>query len=171
MSKPLPATYARHFDNYIKLVPEENVFEALKAQQPVIDTFFDAISEERSMYAYAEGKWTLKELLQHIIDGERIFTYRALCFARKEAQSLPGFEENDYAANSNANSRKWKSLCEELKAVRKATVILFETFTDEMLESPGIGNQKPCTANAVGFTLVGHLQHHKNVIEERYFSN
>ncbi|MCP9750910.1 DinB family protein [Ferruginibacter sp. HRS2-29] len=171
MPKPLPATYAPHFDNYIKLVPEEDLIAAIKAQQPVIDRYFDTISEEGSMYAYAEGKWTLKEMLQHIIDAERIFCFRALAFARKEPHSVPGFEEDDYAQNSKANNRTWKSLCDELKAVRNASILLFESFTSEMLNSPGTGNGKPCTANAMGFVMVGHLNHHKNIIEERYMIN
>lgn len=168
MSKPSPATYAPHFANYIKLVQEEDLIAAIKAQQPIINNYFETISEEGSMYAYAEGKWTLKEMLQHIIDAERIFCFRALAFARREPQSVPGFEEDDYARNSNANSRSWKSLCEELKVVRSASILLFESFTAEMLDFPGTGNGKPCTANAMGFVMVGHLNHHRNIIEERY---
>lgn len=168
MSKPLPSTYPAHFDSYIKLVPEEDLVKAIKDQQELIDNYYVGISEEKSMYAYAEGKWTLKEMLQHIIDAERIFTYRALSFARQEQQSQPGFDENTYALHSDANSRTWKSLCEELKAVRLASLFLFESFTDVMLETQGIGNQKPANAGAMGFTMLGHIYHHKNIIEERY---
>ena len=147
---------------------EEDVMTAIENQQSVIDNFFDRISEEKSTYAYAEGKWTLKELLQHVIDTERIFIYRALAFARKETQSLPGFDEKTYATNSNANARSWKSLCEELKAVRNTSRLLFENFTDEMLSSSGLANNNPTTVNAIGFILVGHVYHHKNIVETRY---
>lgn len=168
MPKPLPATYPAQFDSYIKEVPDDKVLDAIRNQQPVIDDFLSTITEEQSMFSYAPGKWTLKEMLQHIIDAERIFAYRALCFARREQQGLPAFEEDDYAANSNANARSWSALLEEMKIVRKSTLLLYESFTDEMLESPGIASDKPATPNVIGFVLVGHLYHHKNVIEERY---
>lgn len=168
MPKPIEGTYPVYFQNYINQVQEEDVMTAIENQQTVIDNFFDTISEEKSVHAYAEGKWTLKELLQHIIDTERIFIFRSLAFARKETQSLPGFDETVYAANSNANARTWKSLCEELKAVRKTSQMLFENFTDEMFNSSGLANNNPTTVNALGFILVGHVYHHKNIIETRY---
>ena len=168
MPKPTEGTYPVYFQNYINYVQEEDVMTAIENQQTVIDNFFDSISEEKSTYAYAESKWTLKELLQHVIDTERIFIYRALAFARKETQSLPGFDEKTYAANSNANARTWKSLCEELKAVRTTSRLLFENFTDEMLSSSGLANNNPTTVNAIGFILVGHVYHHKNIVETRY---
>ena len=168
MPKPTEGTYPVYFQTYINYVQEEDVMTAIENQQSVIDNFFDRISEEKSTYAYAEGKWTLKELLQHVIDTERIFIYRALAFARKETQSLPGFDEKTYAANSNANARSWKSLCEELKAVRNTSRLLFENFTDEMLSSSGLANNNPTTVNAIGFILVGHVYHHKNIVETRY---
>ena len=168
MPKPTEGTYPVYFQTYINYVQEEDVMTAIENQQSVIDNFFDRISEEKSTYGYAEGKWTLKELLQHVIDTERIFIYRALAFARKETQSLPGFDEKTYAANSNANARTWKSLCEELKAVRNTSRLLFENFTDEMLSSSGLANNNPTTVNAIGFILVGHVYHHKNIVETRY---
>ncbi|MEP6713747.1 MAG: DinB family protein [Ferruginibacter sp.] len=168
MPKPIQGTYPPYFQNYINFVTEDDVISAIKNQQEIINSFFDTVSEERSNYAYAEGKWTLKELLQHVIDTERIFNFRALAFARKESQSVPGFEEADYAANSNANARTWKSLCEELKVVRKSSQILFENFTGEMLSNSGLANNNPTTVNALGFILVGHVYHHKNIMETRY---
>ncbi|HMJ47859.1 MAG TPA: DinB family protein [Ferruginibacter sp.] len=168
MPRPTPGTYFSYFDNYISKVPETDIKEAFKNQQELIDTYFDTIREEKSDYAYAQGKWTLKELLQHVIDTERIFSYRAIAIARKEKAPLPGFDENEYAENSDANKRSWKSLTDELKAVRKSTKLLFESFTDETLGNSGIASNNPITVNALGFTLVGHLYHHKKVIEERY---
>jgi uncharacterized damage-inducible protein DinB len=144
---------------------------AFANQAKLINDFFASISEEKSMHAYAEGKWTIKEVLQHMIDTERIFNYRAVCFARKEAASLPGFEENDYAANSNANARSWKSLVEEFLAVRHATELMFDSFTDEMLDTAGKANNNSVTVGSVGFISVGHFYHHKKVIEERYFAS
>ena len=168
MSKPVDGTYPPYFKNYIDLVVEDNLKDALKNQESDINNFFASIPEAKSNEAYAPGKWTLKELLQHIIDTERIFNYRALAFARKEYNSLPGFDENEYAANSDANNRNWKDLCEELIAVRKATVFLFNSFTEDVLHNSGLANNKPVTVLALGYVIAGHFIHHKIIAKERY---
>jgi len=168
MSKPLLTSYPVYFQRYVDQVAEDDLQTAFKNQSLVIRPFLSSVSEEKSMYAYDEGKWTLKELLQHMIDTERIFNYRALCIARKETISLPGFDENTYAANSNANNRKWQDLVEEFLAVRKTTEILFSSFSDEMLETSGLSNNNPVTVKSLGFIIIGHFNHHKKVIEERY---
>ena len=168
MPKPIQGTYPSYFENYISQVKEDDLEAAFKNQQDTVANYFDAIPEEKTNTGYAPGKWSLKELLQHIIDAERIFNFRALSFARKETASLPGFEENDYAVNSNANARSWKSLCDELKAVRRSTEILYESFSEEVLNNSGMANNKPTTVLAMGFINVGHLTHHKRIIEERY---
>ena len=168
MPKPIEGTFPTYFATYINKVSEDNLATAFKNQQELVNVFFDSISEEKSNYAYAAGKWTMKEMLQHIIDAERIFAYRALSIARKEKQSLPGFDENEYADNSNANSRSWKSLTTELKLVRQTTELLFETFAEDVLNQSGISNNNAVTVNAIGFITVGHLYHHVGVIKERY---
>ncbi len=168
MPKPSPTSYPGYFQRYIDQVPEQDLATAFRNQLPVINNFLPSISEEKSMYAYEPGKWTMKEILQHIIDTERIFNYRALCFARKETASLPGFEENNYAANSNANSRSWQSLINEFAAVRRATELMFSTFTDEALATSGTANNNPTTVASIGFISLGHFYHHKKVMEERY---
>ena len=168
MSKPLPANYPGHFKRYIDLVPETESLSAILNQGLEIMPFLSAISEEKSMYAYAEGKWTIKELLQHILDAERIFTYRALCIARGEKENLPGFEENDYAANSFANNRRWDSLVKEFLTVRQSTELLFKSFTEEMLDSLGTSNNKTIDVSSIGFIIAGHYYHHKKILLERY---
>ena len=170
MPKPSPTSYPVYFQRYIDQVPEQDLLIAFENQLPVIHNFLSSVTEERSSYAYAEGKWTLKEVLQHMIDTERIFNYRALCFARKETASLPGFEENDYAANSNANSRTWQSMVDEFIVLRKSTTMLFSSFSEEALNTSGIANNNPTSVLAVGFISIGHFYHHKKVIEERYLS-
>ena len=130
--------------------------------------FFDTIPESKHDHAYAVGKWTLKEMLQHIIDAERVFTYRCLSFSRKDKQELPGFEENEWASASNAASRNWTDLIEEFKAVRKATEYLFASFNEEQLNSSGIVNKNSIYVLALGFICVGHCNHHRTIIEERY---
>ena len=168
MSKPVQGTYPAYFEKYIGYVQENDLGEAFKNQHEIMANFFESISEEKSGHAYAEGKWTLKELLQHIIDTERIFNFRSLAFSRKEQASLPGFDEKVYADNSYANERSWKSLVDEFKVVRKSTEMLFESFTTDMLNQSGLANNNPTTVNAMGFISIGHLYHHKNIIETRY---
>ena len=171
MPKPSLTSYPVYFQRYVDQVPEEDLLTAFKNQLPVIKQFLPTISEEKSPYAYAKGKWTLKEVLQHMIDTERIFNYRALCIARKETVSLPGFDENNYAANSNADSRTWQDMVEEFLLVRKSTEILFSSFSDDMLDISGLSNNNRVTVKSLGFITVGHFYHHKKVMEERYLSN
>jgi hypothetical protein len=168
MSKPSSTSYPGYFQKYIDLVPETDLSLAFTNQTEGIEVFLQTVSEEKSMYAYAEGKWNIKELLQHIIDTERIFNYRALCFARGEKQNLPGFEENDYAANSYANRRSWDSLVKEFLVVRKDTTLLFNSFTKEALERVGSANNNSASTLSFGFITLGHYYHHKNVLIERY---
>jgi uncharacterized damage-inducible protein DinB len=168
MPKPFLGEHPTYFDRYINLVPEDDLQTAFKKQLPLITQFLNSISEEKSMYAYAQGKWTIKELLLHMTDTERIFAFRSLCFARGESQSLPGFDENTYAANSNANTRSWAELVTEFLLVRQTTEILFASFTQEGLLKKGKANNNPATALSMGFTTVGHVYHHKKILEERY---
>ena len=170
MPKPSPTTYPIYFKKYVDQVPEEDLLTGFQNQLTVIKEFLNTITEEKSMYAYDTGKWTLKEVLLHMIDTERIFNYRALAIARKEIASLPGFDENTYAANSNANSRTWQNLVDEFLAVRSSTEFLFKSFTDEALSTSGISNNNPVTVISLGFITLGHFYHHKNVMQERYLS-
>ena len=170
MPKPSPATYPVYFKKYVDQVPEEDLLTGFQNQLTVIKEFLNSITEEKSTYAYDTGKWTLKEVLLHMTDAERIFNYRALAIARKETASLPGFDENTYAANSNANSRTWQNLVDEFLAVRSSTEFLFKSFTDEALSTSGISNNNPVTVISLGFITLGHFYHHKNVMQERYLS-
>jgi uncharacterized damage-inducible protein DinB len=168
MQKPSPSTYLAYFERYVNRVPEQDLFEAFTNQLPIIQSFLSSIPTEKHEYAYAEGKWTLKEMLLHITDTERIFSYRALCIARGEQGSLLGFDEDTYAANSNANSRSWQSLVDEFLAVRQSTLLLFKSFTTDALQKNGTANNNPLTVISAGFILLGHFYHHKKVAEERY---
>ncbi len=168
MSNSSPTNQPGYFQLYLDQVKEKDLATAFTNQSMIIKEFLPFISEEKSLHAYAEGKWTLRELLQHIIDTERILTFRALSFARKESASLPGFDENEYSASATANNRTWESLTEEFIAVRKSSLFLFDSFTPEMLAGTGIANKNPFTVHQLGFIVVGHFTHHKRIIEERY---
>ena len=163
-----PAVYKNYFENYTSLVPEKDVLSAMNNQAKTLTDFFNSISDEKAMYAYAVGKWTMKEMLQHIIDTERIFAFRALVIARKETVTLPGFDENVYAVNSFANRRTWANLVDEMKIVREATTLLFKSFTDDMLNTTGNFSAATATVNTVGNIIVGHFCHHVNITNERY---
>ena len=165
-----PAVYKNYFENYTTLVTEKDILSALANQSKTFNDFFESISEEKAEYAYAEGKWTLKEMLQHMIDTERIFAFRALSIARKEVATLPGFDENSYAANSSANKRTWAELVIEMKIVRESTTLLFGSFSEEMLNSTGNFSAASATAYTIGNIIVGHFYHHVNIANERYLN-
>ena len=166
--RPSLNTYPTYFNTYIKLVTDDDILSAFLNQGPSATRFFEQISEVDSTYKYAEKKWTIKEILQHISDAERIFAYRALAFARKEKMALPSFDENIYAANSDANSKSWESLVEEFISVRKSSEILFKLFSSEQLKRSGQVNDYSISVLALGYTIVGHAAHHINIITERY---
>lgn len=170
MAQPAEGTFPPYFRKYIALVKQADIAEAFAEQQHLIDHFFDEIPEDETEYAYAPDKWTIKVLLQHIIDTERILNYRALCIARHEKQSLPGFEEDDYAYNSQANHRKWNSLIAELKIVRQSTIALYQSLPPDAVENSGKSNGLPVAVNALAFITVGHIYHHINIIKERYLT-
>ena len=170
IQKPLAADYPDFFATYINKVLENDLQEAFKNQSPIILDFLQSFNEEKSSYAYAPGKWTLKELLQHTIDAERVFQYRAMCIARGETASLPSFDENLYAQNSQANVRSWKNLSDEFITVRKSTEDLFHNFTGPMFKQKGIANGKSMTVASLGFITVGHVTHHIKVAQQKYLS-
>jgi len=131
-------------------------------------SFFDSIPNEKFEYQYAQGKWTIKDIIQHIVDAERVFTYRALCFAREDRTPLPSFDENNYAKVSNANSRSAQSLINEYEALRQSTISLFKSFSNEVLINIGIASGGEMSVRAIGFVIIGHEKHHIDVIKERY---
>lgn len=170
MSKPALESIPSFYHNYVKLAPDGNVAEALANNTTTVRSFLKNIPEDKWDYRYAEGKWSIKEMVQHLIDAERIFAYRALCIARGESQSLPGFDENTYAASVNPSNRSKEELLEEFSTVRKSNEILFRSLGEENLTRTGIANNNPISANAIGFITVGHALHHLNVLKERYLA-
>jgi hypothetical protein len=157
------------YHNYISQVKEDELLQAFKNNTASFLSFLKSIPAEKQNYRYADGKWTVKEVVQHIIDAERIFSYRALRFARKDTTPLPGFDEKFFTKNANAAKRNWDNLIEEFTAVRKATEILFASFNDEQLGSEGISNNNSVYVLGIGFICVGHCNHHRKVIEEKYW--
>lgn len=168
MANLIAGSYPPYFDQYINLVHTSSVAETINKYSTDIIHFFHQIPLEKVDFKYADGKWSIKEMLQHIIDAERIFAYRALRIARHDKTPLHGFDERNYAAASDAASRNWQGLLEEFEAVRKSTDLLLKSFTPDQLQQSGITNEHPNTVIAISFTVFGHILHHINVLKERY---
>jgi hypothetical protein len=168
MARPDLALVPAFYHNYVNQVPGDELMSAFKKESPAFISFIENIPVDKYDHRYADGKWTIRELLQHIIDAERIFCYRALRFARKDTTPLPGFDENQFAETARADRRKWDGLVEEFKAVRKASEYLFGSFDDDQLNAAGISNKHSIPVLALGYIIVGHSIHHRKIIEERY---
>ncbi len=169
--KPSPNEYAPYYDRYISLVQEDGmVLQHLYTNRKMIDAFLTALPADRWEYRYAEGKWTIKEALLHVIDTERIFAYRALTIARGDTTSLPGYEQDDYVPTSAANTRSSSSLLEEYAAVRQATLTLLGNLPEEAWGRIGTANEKPVSVRAIAYMLAGHELHHLTIIKERYLA-
>lgn len=161
--------FAEYFNFYISLVDEKlDVTSALDQAHKRTNILLASLTEEKSNYAYAEGKWTIKELLVHMIDTERIFCNRALRFARNDQADLPGYDHDGYVPNSGANERTLNDIENEFNLVRQGTVALFNSFTPEMLDRKGTANGNHLTVLSIGFIIAGHETHHVNILEERY---
>ncbi|MBL7740151.1 MAG: DinB family protein [Chitinophagaceae bacterium] len=156
------------YHNYINHVPQDDLMEAFRVQTPITMNFFEALPSQKHDYRYAAGKWTIKEVIQHIIDAERVFTYRALCFARKDKTFLPAFDENSYADHSKGHQRNWTNMLEEFRSLRTATEYLFGSFDAEQLDETGTSNNNSIYVLGVGYIVIGHAMHHIKVIKERY---
>ncbi|MGB8193536.1 MAG: DinB family protein [Chitinophagaceae bacterium] len=170
MATKQDALAAEYYQTYIKLAPDENVVKALQRNSKNFRKLLRKIPGKKIDKAYAEGKWTIKEMLQHIIDAERVFAYRAITFARKDAASLPSFDENEWANNSFAAQRDWKEMIDEFKSLRAATERMYESFDDAQLRSTGTASNKEINVLALGYILSGHVEHHINILKERYLA-
>ncbi|MDB5229066.1 MAG: DinB family protein [Bacteroidota bacterium] len=156
------------FDRYINLVEEQDLFDALNKSLYVLENLDTGKLHSIGHKVYAPGKWTVHDILQHILDNERIQTYRAMCFARNDKTEFPGYEENDYAANAMASYRNIEDIIEELKTVRTSTIQLFRSFPPSNLQNTGTCFNRKISVLALGFMLPGHQIHHLKVIKEKY---
>jgi len=161
--------YADYYANYIARVPGSDVLTVLESQRLQMLQLFAGRSERDGSFRYAAGKWTVKEVLGHITDTERIFTYRALRFARADQTPLPGFEQDDYVRSGAFGERTLAGLAEEFEAVRSASISLFRSFKEDVWARRGKANDKEVTVRALAFITAGHQMHHRIVLEERYF--
>lgn len=168
MMRPAPEEYASYFHAYVARVPGEQLLAQLRAQGQQTQALLGGVGEAKGTFCYAPGKWSVKRVLQHVVDGERMFVYRALCFARGERQSLPAFDENEYAANDGSDARSLAAVVAEFAAVRAASIALFEGLEDAAWQRSGVANGNRFTVRALGWITAGHELHHVGVLRERY---
>lgn len=166
--KPDASILTSYQKSYVDQVPDGSLPAIMEKNGRDTIAFLRSLPAEKSKYRYAPGKWSIAELIQHVIDTERIFAYRMLCIARGEQAPLPGFEENDYARESGADQRSFSDILDEFVTVRTATVSLLKSFTDAQLDRKGISNGKPAYVRSLTFMVAGHEIHHVSIIKERY---
>lgn len=160
--------YGSFYQTYIDACGRHELVDGLTISLNKTKQLFKSVLLGKQEYRYAEGKWTIKELLQHIIDSERILVYRALRFSRNDITELPGYDHNDYVPESNANKRDYNELIMEFDSVRQSSILLFKSFDEEILKRAGFANKNAVSVRALGFIITGHCNHHCQVIRERY---
>jgi len=167
-TRPDPTEYPPYYGKYIALVPDGLIETTFAHQGDATLALLRAIPEEQAGYAYAPGKWSIKEVLGHLMDTERIFAYRALCISRNDSTPVPGLEQDVYVTNGNFNARSLTSLLEEFAAVRQASVHLFRHLTDEQWQRRGMANGKEISARALAYNIAGHELHHAEILKSLY---
>lgn len=160
--------YAGHFGTYIREAGDGDLIEELEISLHAFIRFVQNIPMDKFDYRYASGKWTIKDIIQHILDCERIFAYRALRFSRNDQTPLASFEEDDYANSTDSNKRSIQDLLTELSALRHSTLLFYKSLSEEQLKRIGTASNNQISVRALGFVIIGHQKHHQKVFEERY---
>jgi uncharacterized damage-inducible protein DinB len=162
--------YAPYFERYMQLsvLKDKTIIESLESAQDEFDSVLRNLPDKKHSFSYATGKWTLKELIQHVIDTERVFCYRALSFARNDQTALPGFDQDVFVDNDTANERDYYDLLDEMKVLRKSSIQLFKSFSKEALLRIGVASNNKMSVRALGYLFSGHQIHHINIVKERY---
>lgn len=168
---PGSSEYAHFYSTYVELVEKGNIIKTLNEQMHEMFTLINSISGEKAYYKYAEDKWTLKEVLGHMIETERVFSYRALAISRSDKADLPGMDQNEYMKGNNYNSRSLSNLSNEYLAVRVSTIHLLSDMTKEMIAKKGTASGTEVTVRAIAHIIAGHNIHHTNIIKEKYLQD
>ncbi|WP_119079015.1 DinB family protein [Chitinophaga alhagiae] len=168
MARPLASEYGEYYHGYISKVKEDDLLTAFRNQTAVSLQFWREIPENKLDHAYATGKWTVRQVLQHLTDAERIFAYRALRFARKDMTPLASFDENSYAEEARVDHRSWTDMVEEFQMVRIASEHLFRSLDGEEMERSGIASNALMSVRSLGYVIIGHAIHHQGIVKERY---
>ena len=168
MSRPLENEYAPYYQNYVSQAPEEDILPAMRSQVDALDVLLEAVAPDRETYRYAEGKWSIRELVGHLIDGERMFGYRVLCIARGETQNLPGFDQDQYMLTAPFDRIDLEDLLSEFRLVRLSNIAMLRTLDEAAWMRMGTANDSAVSVRALVYIMVGHVRHHMNVLRERY---
>ena len=166
--RPQPTDYAAYYEKYVSLVPGTDILGVLEAQRMLMTQLLAARSEREGNFRYAADKWTVKELVGHIADSERIFAYRALRISRADKTAIEGFEQDDYVRNGPFGNVRWADLVDEFAAVRHATVPMFAALPEEAWSRRGTASGNPVSVRALAFIIAGHELHHRNILREKY---
>ncbi len=170
MKRPDAGEHAEYYSRYTKLVPEGDIVVTLEAQTKKFVEFLRGIAEAKGDFRYAPDKWSVKEMLGHMIDGERVFAYRALRFARADQTPLPGFEQDDYVRSAGHGRSTMADLIAEFELVRKANILMFKQLDEAAWQRRGTASDNPISVRALAHVLVGHVEHHWQVLRERYLT-
>jgi DinB family protein len=170
MSRPLENEYAPYFHNYVSQAPEEDILPAMRSQVDALDVLLDGVTPDRETYRYAEGKWSIREIVGHLIDGERTFGYRVLCIARGDTQNLPGFDQDQYMLTAPFDRIDLEDLLSEFRLVRLSNMAMLRTLDEAAWTRMGTANDSPVSVRALVYVMVGHVRHHMDVLRERYLT-
>jgi hypothetical protein len=170
MMRPEKSEYAEYYERYVSLVEETDIAAVLENQLNELRELLQTVTEEKSLFAYAEGKWSIRELIGHLSDGERIFAYRALRISRADQTPIEGFEQDGYIENSNFNGVSLADLIAELVHLRQANVVLFKSLSDEAWARTGRASDNTVSVRALAYIMAGHIRHHLKILNERYLA-
>lgn len=170
MQRPEKTEYAAYYETYVSLVNETDITAVLQNQLNEIQILLGAISEEKAARAYAEGKWTIKELIGHLNDGEKIFAYRALRIARADKTPIEGYEQDGYIENADFNRWRLADLAEEFALLRRASILFFKNLPEQAWTRTGTANDSEISIRALAYIMIGHVRHHANILRSRYLN-
>lgn len=171
INRPEKDEFAPYYLPYVNSVPEGDIFSTLTKQLEDTVLLLKNVTEEQGKFRYAPGKWSIKEVIGHMTDTERIMAYRLMCIARGETVSLPGFDESQYVANSSFNDQSFEQLLEHFSAVRKSTLVLMKSLNDDAWLRKGLANNTGVTVRGIAYIIAGHAMHHCQIIKERYLES
>jgi len=172
MAKPGKKEYPAFYQTYIDALGDKgNILSQMETSLSVFEKELSELESDKQEYRYADGKWTIKEIVQHLIDTERVFVYRALRYSRKDKSMLLSYDENMFVANYDINKRNYDNLLKEFSLLRRSTILMFQNFDDEILDMEGKVGENTFTVRALGYICSGHVLHHLKVIRERYLLN
>ena len=165
---PDASEYAPFYSGYVSRVPPGDIIALLESQIEDTLQLFNDLSDEDAAFRYAPGKWSIKQIVGHMIDSERVFVFRALSFSRNESKPLPGYDQDEYTQAANFDQRRWQGLLDEFRIVRRATVLFLRGLDEAMMERTGVANDVDFTVRALAYIIAGHERHHVHVLRERY---